>query len=280
MMLPTLVTTAIAVGVCYAVIASAVAVAAVATRTLHLAVGTVAAAGLVVALGAGVSEVTGIPTWLAVLAGLLVGGLLSAGVYLAAAWRRSDPTVVLVGIVVAAALVDAALASLASGRSVRPDPLVAPEVIPPTAVAIVLGLVAALGLHAVLRLTRFGRRLRIAGASPDAAARLGIRVTGIRVTAFGLAGVAATFAAVLAAPILTFGPAQAAGLTIRGVAAAAIVSTGPIGAVVGGLTLGAVEVAGQRIWPAAGGSVGVTLVVVGVLIARGPEAARRWGRSW
>jgi branched-chain amino acid transport system permease protein len=273
-------TAGIAVGVCYAVIASAVTIAAVATRTLHLAIGTVAAAGLVVTLGASVSEVTGIPAPVGLLVGMAVGGLLSAGVYLAAAWRRADPTTVLVGIVVAAALVDAALAALGSGRSVRPDPLIASDVLPPTAVAVGIGLLVAVGLQALLRATRFGRRLRIAGASVPTAERLGIRVTGIRVAAFGIAGAAATLAAVLAAPILTFGPAQAAALTVRGVAAAAIATGGPVGAIVGGVGLGIAEVLGQRLWPAAGGPTVVTVVVIGILVVRGAEAARQWGRSW
>lgn len=273
-------TAGLAVGVCYAVIASAVTIAAVATRTLHLAIGTVAAAGLVVTLGASVGAVTGLPAWAGLLLGMLVGGLLSAAVYLAAAWRRTDPTTVLVGIVVAAALVDAALAALGSGRSVRPDPLVASEVLPPAAVAIGVGLLVAVGLQGILRATRFGRRLRIAGASVPAAERLGIRVTGIRVGAFGLAGAAATLAAVLAAPILTFGPAQAAALTVRGVAAAAIATGGPVGAIGGGVVLGLAEVLGQRAWPAAGGPTAVTVVVIGVLVVRGAEAARQWGRSW
>lgn len=270
----------LAVGLTYAAISAGVAVAYVATRTLHLAVGTVAAAGLTVVLAASVTEVTRLPTLVAVLLGMTAAAALSALAYWLAAWRRSDPTIVLVGLAVAAALLDAAMATLGRGRAVRPDPLVSADTIAPEVLAATGGVVIALALHALLTRTRFGRRLRIAGASPTAASRLGIRVGASRTAAFAVAGAAAALATVLVAPVVSFGPSQAAALTVRGVAVAGLVAGGPIVALAGGVGLGLLEVVGLRLWPQAGGDLAVAIVVVGYLAVRGPRAATSWGRAW
>lgn len=271
---------ALALGVAYGVIGVAVAVVVAATRSLFLAVGAVASAGLGVALLLGATEVTGIPGPLALVLGLVAGGALGAALGPAVLARRGGIAWP-IGFVVAAGAVEALVLRTVGGRAVRPDPLLELPGVGAVGVAVVVGLPVALAVTWVLARTRWGHRVRIAGSSTEAAARSGIRVLGIRSAALGVAGAAAVLAAALAAPVVPIGPAQAAGLTVRGIAAAALLGrVGPAWALPGGLLLGLVEAVGQRAWPAAGGEIGVALVVVGVLAVRGPDAARAWGRPW
>lgn len=272
---------ALALGVAYAVVGVAVAVVAAATRSLFLAVGAVATAGLTVALLLGVTELTHVPGPVALAAGLLVGALLGAALGPVVLARRPVGVVWPVGFVVAAGAIEALVLRTVGGRAVRPDPLLDLPVVGAVGTAVVVGLPVALAIAWAVERTRWGRRLRIAGASPPAAARAGIRVLGIRSAALGLAGAAGVLAAALAAPVVPIGPAQAAGLTVRGVAAAAVLGRGgPAWALPAGLVLGGAEAIGQRVWPAAGGEVAVAAVVVGLLVWRGPDAARAWGRAW
>lgn len=271
---------ALALGVAYGVIGVAVAVVVAATRSLFLAVGAVASAGLGVALLLGATEVTGIPGPLALVLGLVAGGLLGAALGPAVLARRGGIAWP-IGFVVAAGAVEALVLRTVGGRAVRPDPLLELPGVGAVGVAVVVGLPVALAVTWVLARTRWGHRVRIAGSSADAAARSGIRVLGVRSAALGIAGAAAVLAAALAAPVVPIGPAQAAGLTVRGIAAAALLGrVGPAWALPGGLVLGLVEAVGQRAWPAAGGEVGVALVVVGVLAVRGSDSSRAWGRPW
>jgi branched-subunit amino acid ABC-type transport system permease component len=273
--------TAVALGVAYGVVGVAVAVVAAATRSLFLAVGAVATAGLTASLLLGVTEVTGVPGPVALLAGLAVGA--GAGALLGPAVLARRPAGVAwpVGFVVAAGAIEALLQRSVGGRALRPDPLLLVPGLDEVGTVVVVGLPVAVVITWVVVRTRWGHRVRIAGSSPPAAARAGIRVLGIRSAALALAGAAAVLAAALAAPVVPIGPAQAAGLTVRGIAAAALLGrAGPAWALPGGLVLGLAEALGQRAWPAAGGEVAVALVVVAVLVARGADGARAWGRAW
>lgn len=273
--------TAVALGVAYGVIGVAVAVVAAATRSLFLAVGAVATAGLGAALLLGVTDLTGIPGPLALVAGLAVGALLGGLLGPVVLARRPAGVVWPVGFVVAAGIIEALLLRTAGGRAVRPDPLLTPPGLGAVGTALLVGLPVAVATTWLVTRSRWGHRVRIAGSSPPAAERAGIRVLGIRSAALALAGAAAVLAAALAAPVVPLGPSQAAGLTVRGIAAAALLGrTGPAWALPGGLALGLAEALGQRAWPAAGGEVAVALVVVGVLVARGADGARGWGRAW
>ncbi len=186
-----------------------------------------------------------------------------------------------IGFVVAAGAIEALLLRTVGGRAVRPEPLLTLPGADAVGTAVVVGLPVAGAVTWLLARSRWGHRLRVAGSSPPAAARAGIRVLGIRSAALALAGAAAVLAAALAAPVVPLGAAQAAGLTVRGIAAAALLGrAGPLWAVPGGLALGLAEALGQRAWPAAGGEIAVAVVVVGVLVARGAEGARAWGRAW
>lgn len=272
---------ALALGVAYSVIGVAVAVVAAATRSLFLAVGAVATAGLAVALVLGVTEFTHVPGPLALVAGLATGAALGALLGPVVLARRPAGVVWPIGFVVAAGAIEGLLLRTVGGRAVRPDPLVALPGVGAVGTAVAIGLPVAATVAWLLARSRWGHRLRVAGSSPPAAARAGIRVLGIRSAALALAGAAAVLAAGLAAPVVPIGAAQAAGLTVRGIAAAALLGrASPVWAVPGGLVLGFAEALGQRAWPAAGGEVAVAIVVVGVLVARGAEGARAWGRAW
>lgn len=272
---------ALALGVAYSVIGVAVAVVAAATRSLFLAVGAVATAGLAVALVLGVTEVTHVPGPLALAAGLAAGALLGALLGPVVLARRPAGVVWPIGFVVAAGAIEALLLRTVGGRAVRPEPLLSLPGADAVGTAVVVGLPVAGAVTWLLARSRWGHRLRVAGSSPPAAARAGIRVLGIRSAALALAGAAAVLAAALAAPVVPLGAAQAAGLTVRGIAAAALLGrAGPLWAVPGGLVLGLAEALGQRAWPSAGGELAVAVVVVGVLVVRGAEGARAWGRAW
>jgi branched-chain amino acid transport system permease protein len=275
---------ALALGATYAVIGAAVAVVAVATRTLHLAVGQVLVAGVLVALVLG-SPVTGLPAAVVLAVAILAGAVLSGALGPLVLDRLPDGLPWLLGLVVVAGTVDAALARGVTAATFRPAPLlplpgvagIAPEVV----TAIVVGTALAAGLAALLHRSRWGRRVRLVGGSWTAAARAGVEPRVVRAQALALGGGAAVVAGLLAAPIAFVGTGQATGFTVRGVAAAAIVGRGgPAWALLGGPLLGLAEVLGASWWPAAGGEVAVALTVVGVLGWRGGEHLRAWGRTW
>lgn len=275
---------ALALGVSYALLGAAVAVVARTTRTLQLAVGQVALAGVLVALVLA-SAVIAVPTVLAVLAGLAVGAGLSAVLGPLILERLPRGLAWLVGLVVVAGTLDAVLVRVFGAVTLRPAPLLP---LPPVAgidpavvVAVGLGLPAVVGLAWLAGPTRLGRRLRLVGGSDAAAVRAGVDPAHLRAGALAIGGAAAVLAGLLAAPILFVGPAQAAGLTVRGIAAAVLVGRGSPGwAVAGGLLLGAAEAFGSSVWPAAGGEVAVAALVVGLLAWRGGEHLTGWGRAW
>lgn len=276
--------TALALGVAYALIGAGVAVVATATRTLHLVVGQVLVAGVLVQLVLG-SAVVGLPVPLTLATALVAGAVLSAAL---------EPLVLrplppglgwLIGLVVAAGVLDAALARGVTARTFRPEPLLALPTVAGldggVATAVALGLPATGLLAWLLARTRWGRRVRVVGGSTDAAELAGISPSRIRAQALALGGAATVLSGLLVAPVVFVGTGQAAGFTVRGVAAAALVGTGgPAWALAGGLLLGAVEVAGGAGWPQAGGEVAVGLTVLVVLLARGGEHRPTWGRAW
>lgn len=275
---------ALALGSAYAAVGAAVAIVAAATRTLHLAVGQVLVAGVLVHLVL-VSPVVGLPVGPALLVAVAVGAVLSAalGPLVIDPLPSGAPT--LVGLVVAAGLLDAVVARAITARPVVARPLVdlppVAGVDPPVVTAVALGLPLAIGCAVLLARTRWGRLVRLVGGSPPAAAALGRSPALVRATALALAGGVAVLAGMLAAPIVTIGTAQSGGLTVRAVAAATLLGVGgPVVAVVGGLLLGATEVLGGALWPAAGAEVAVAVLVVGALVARGDQQRRAWGRAW
>lgn len=268
--------TGIALGVVYGLVGAAVATVASATRTLHLAVGAILVTG-VVAREALVAA--GAPEALALPAALLLGGALSAALepLVLRPLRGALPR--LVGLAVAAAVIEGATARTFGSRTLAPDPVL-PGAAPVTT-AILLGVPLVLLLALAVHRTRWGRQLRLVGGSAAAAVRGGIHPGRIRSSSLAVAGVVAILAGVLVAPIVFVGAGQGAGLTLRAVAAALLFGRrAPLWAVPGGLALGLVEAVVLRFgagpWPA----VAVAFLVVGVLAARGHDEDRSWGRAW
>jgi branched-chain amino acid transport system permease protein len=276
--------TALASGVAYALIGAGVAVVATATRTLHLAVGQVLVAGVLAQLVLG-SAASPVPLLLAGLLAVATGAAISAALEPLVLARLPRGLPWLVGLVVAAGVLDAGLARGITARTFRPGPVLA---LPPfgpldaeVVTALVLGVPAVALLAAALAGTRWGRRVRLVGGSTAAAERAGVSPSRVRAQALAVGGAATVLAGLLIAPVVFVGTGQAAGLTVRGVAAAALLgSGGPAWALAGGLLLGAVEVGGGAAWPQAGGELAVAALVIGVLAARGGEHLRAWGRTW
>lgn len=279
-----LLATALGLGAAYAAVGAAVAIVAAATRTLHLAVGQVLVAGV---LGWAVlaSPAVGVAPVVAVAGALLVGAGVSGllGPLLLA--RLPSGTPVLLGLVVAAGLLEVGVVRVLSARPVAVPPLLGLPAVGPlpgaTVTALLLGVPLTLGAAWLLHRTRAGRAVRLVGASPDAAAAVGRDPLRVRTVAFAGAGVVAVVAGLLAAPLVTVGAPQAAGLTVRAVAAGVLFGTRrPAWALAAGLALGAAETVGGTLWPAAGAEVAVAALVVCVLVVRGDEGRRSWGRAW
>lgn len=275
---------AVALGIAYALVGAGVAVVATATRTLHLAVGQVLVAGVLVQLVAG-SAALGWPVAATLVVALILGAVLSAALEPLVLRPLPDGLAWLVGLVVAAGVLDAALARGVTARTFRPDPLVALPAVGGLESGVVTAAVIGLpvvGLVAlVLARTRWGRRVRLVGGANRAAERVGVSPSRVRAQALGLGGATTVLAGLLMAPVVFVSTGQATGVTVRGVAAAALVgSGGPGWALAGGLLLGAVEVTGAALWPRTGGELAVALLVVAVLMARGGTHLRTWGRTW
>lgn len=280
--------TALTLAIGYALIGVAVVAVARATRTLHLAIGPVVVLGVVAWLLLGS---LGLPGSVALGAAVLVGAAVSAllePLVLRPLARRGDPLLVLIGLAVAATVLETGAGRWVTARTVRPDPVIgsgAPSELAGVAVpggtdaAVLLGVPLVVVLALAVARTRWGRRLQVVGASPEAAEVAGITPARTRLSALAVSGAVAVIAGVLLAPLTSLGVGQGGGLTVRGVAAAMLLGFGgPVGAVVGGVLLGAVDALGQAVWPSAGGTVAVASVVVGVLAVRGRTAA--WERPW
>lgn len=278
-------TTGLALGAVYALVGAAVATVAVATRTLHLAVGQLLVAGVLVQLVLAVEVVSGLGPVAAVAIAVAVGAGASALLVPLVLRRLPRGLPVLVGLAVAGGIVEAIVAGSIGTRTVRPDPVLAVPTVAgldaAVTTALALGLPAAAVLALLVARSRWGRQLRLVGGSARAAELVGVAPARVETTAFAVAGGVAVLAGLLIAPLTFVGITQGAGLTVRGVAAAALLGRGGPGwALPAGLLLGLAEAAGQTAWPAPGGDVAVAVVVIGVLVVRGPEASRAWGRAW
>lgn len=278
-------TTALALGSVYALLGAAVALVSVATRTLHLAIGEVLVVGVVLQVVVAVEAVTGVPPVLAVAAAVLVGALVSAGLEPAVLGWFDRPEHRLVGLAVAAGVLHAVTVAALGARTFRPGVVLGtPSLgnIPGEVVAaLALGIPGALSVAAALRWTRWGRRVRIAGSSEATAVRSGFAPRWLRGSALAVSGAAAVVAGLLVTPLTFVGAGQGAAFTVRGVAAALLVGrVGPGWAVAAGLLLGLVEAVATSMLPGVGGEVAVAAVVVVVLLARGSEETRAWGRAW
>ncbi len=287
-------TTGLALGIAYAILGVAVSMVQVATRTLHFAVGALVVGGVAVWSVLAVDAVTGLarPAALAVamvlgaMASLVVAVLSGALTRRSAADRRDEARTV-VALVVGGGVLQAIVARGVTATSLRPEPLVdvggvaigGTEVGAATVAAIVLGVPLLLAVALGVESTRLGARLRLVGSSPEAAEQLGIRSGRVRLGAWAAGGALAVFAGALIAPITFSGAGQAGAFTIRAVAAGAVLGVGrPRAAVAGGLAIGLAESFGQALAPSVGAELGVAVVVLGLLLVRGPRhgTARPW----
>jgi branched-chain amino acid transport system permease protein len=104
-------------------------------------------------------------------------------------------------------------------------------------IAVVVGTVAA--LWALFQYTKLGLAMRAAAGNPAEARLVGVRVTWMLSLGWGLAAVLGAVAGMLAAPSVFLDPNRMAALLIYAFAAAVLGGIdSPVGAVVGGLTLG------------------------------------------
>ncbi|HET8811368.1 MAG TPA: branched-chain amino acid ABC transporter permease [Gaiella sp.] len=104
-------------------------------------------------------------------------------------------------------------------------------------IAVVVGTVAA--LWALFQYTKLGLAMRAAAVNPAEARLVGVRVTWMLSLGWGLAAVLGAVAGMLAAPSVFLDPNLMAALLIYAFAAAVLGGIdSPVGAVVGGLTLG------------------------------------------
>ncbi len=92
------------------------------------------------------------------------------------------------------------------------------------------------------RRTTLGLAMRAASIDPQGAATIGIDVARMRTLTFAMGGVLGALAAVLVAPMVALDFHTGMGLTLKGFAAAVLGGlTNPLGAIVGGLTIGLLE---------------------------------------
>jgi branched-chain amino acid transport system permease protein len=106
-------------------------------------------------------------------------------------------------------------------------------------IAVTLGIVVLLWL--LFQFTKVGLALRAAAVNPDEARLVGVRVTWMLALGWGLAAVLGAVAGLLTAPTVGLDPQMMAPILIYAFAAAVLGGIdSPVGAVVGGLTLGVV----------------------------------------
>jgi len=197
------------------------------------------------------NQSVGCPFWLAVLGGLLVGGLVSV-LTERAAYRfvRSRPLaapVVALGLLL---VLDNVALLLFGGDHVSLSPPYAgnvidlgPAKIPAVSAALVAtAAVALLSLHLLLAHTRTGRALRAVSQNSEAAAILGIELERQYVVAFFVSGVLAGLAAFAYGPMYAVFPYMADAILLNAFVVVVLGGLGNVwGAVLGGLFLGQLE---------------------------------------
>ena len=281
------VSSGLALGAAYALVGASVAVVGAATRTIHLAIGEILVVGVLTRL---YLEAAGVPVALAVAGGVAAGALLSASLEPLVLARLRPGIAWLVGLAVAAAVIQTTASRLLASRSFRPRPLVETDVSvalgsihldAPVLTALALGVPGALVIAVLVRMSGWGRRVRLVGGSSEAASAAGVSPGMVRAGALAASGAAAVLAGLLVAPITFVGLGQGASFTIRAAAAAALLGRGgPAWALAGGAVVGMTEAAAQSRWPQFGGDVAIGMVLVAVLAARGGDRLRAWGRPW
>lgn len=124
-------------------------------------------------------------------------------------------------------------------------------------------------LHIFLRYTLQGRAMRACVSNPEAAMLAGINIPNMRTLSFGLSAALGGLAGCVISPITMTHYEMGAPLAIKGFAAAILGGLGnPMGAVVGGLTVGVLEAFAVSKLPAAYNDVAAFAVLLLVLFVR------------
>jgi branched-subunit amino acid ABC-type transport system permease component len=246
-----------------------VLVAHTGTRVLHLALGQVAMAGALVA--AGVAESW--PLWIAILAGLAVGGAVSAlgeRALVAPLARRVELAAILL---IAGGVVLGELLRGVYSRSAYAFPSVGGELHPgggiiraADLVTIAAAVLVAIGGTWTLRRTGVGAAFRATAAAPDSAEMIGVDTARVRTAAFAVAGVLGSGAVLLAAGRLPIAATAGVPLALKGIAAAVAGRLlSPATVCAGALAIATVQVVGTY-FLGSGGEVAADAAALALLV--------------
>ncbi|GAB3082127.1 ABC transporter permease subunit [Nocardioides zeae] len=197
----------------------------------------------------------GVPLPLAILGGVVVGGLSGAAIertLIRPLGRDAHYSVLLVCVGLFLAI--NALAGFIWGGDPQSFPAVVPDApddfVPVMGVRLryqqlvilVVLLVLVAALYAVFRYTRFGLSMRAAASNPDSASLVGVRVNRVNAWGWVLAGAVGALLGPLIAPSTTLSTSMFFTFIIYACAAATVGGfDSPIGAVIGGLFIGVTE---------------------------------------
>ena len=107
---------------------------------------------------------------------------------------------------------------------------------------IVIGLIITVGLRLFYHRTTIGLAMMAASIDADGAATIGIDIARMRTFTFVLGGLLGAAAGILVTPLVSVDYQLGLGLTLKGFAAAILGGlTNPLGAVIGGVTIGLIE---------------------------------------
>ncbi len=194
----------------------------------------------------------GLPYWLMVPGGLLIGAVLGLVVERAAvrlALEQKSEGWILLSIILG--LFFFSTAENIWGRDDRPFPTPIPSDplhllgidVTYVEISVAVGVLAVMGLIELFkRKTLLGKAFEAVSADRDAAELMGISATHTVMLSYGLSGAVAALAGILVSPITTVGPTMASSLILKAFAVAVVAGLeSGFGVVVIGLLLGALE---------------------------------------
>ncbi|MFN3259992.1 MAG: branched-chain amino acid ABC transporter permease [Pikeienuella sp.] len=129
-------------------------------------------------------------------------------------------------------------------------------------------------LWAFFRFTRVGLAMRAAAANPQSARLVGIRVSFMTALGWGMASAIGAVAGILIAPVVFLEPNMMLSILLYGFAGAVLGGlTSPLGAVIGGFTVGIVENLAGTYIPVVGGELKlpIALFLIVVVLVVKPE---------
>lgn len=236
------------IGAVYALMGVGLVVVYRTSRVLNLAHGEAFAVGGIVAA---LATRAGMPIWIAAIAAILAGMLLSLALYQFVLRTRTNWSMS------ALVLTTLAIAFLMRGvmlAAIGPDPVSFPAMVTgaPLRIAggivplqglllIVVGLIATVAIAAILHLTFLGKQLLATAENAGVTQLLGVNVERARLLAFGMSGALGGLSAVLLIPLISVDYQSGLPMTMRGFIAAAISGMSPLLAIGAGFFLGMFE---------------------------------------